>query len=106
MRILIDECLDWRIFHAFSGHDCVSTQKMGWGGLTNGELLREAEGEFDVLLTGDRNLSFQQNVSVFDIAVIILHSKSTQLHQTLPLIPKVLECLSTIRSGEVIDIYP
>jgi predicted nuclease of predicted toxin-antitoxin system len=106
MRILIDECLNWRICRALSGHYCVSTQKMGWVGLANGELLRAAAVEFDVLVTGDRNLSFQQNVPTFDIAVVILHTESTLLHQTLPLVPKVLNCLSTIKSGEVVDIYP
>jgi predicted nuclease of predicted toxin-antitoxin system len=106
MRILIDECLNWRICRALSGHYCASAQKMGWGGLANGELLRVAEVEFDVLITGDRNLSFQQNVPAFDIAVVILHTDSTQLRETLPLMPRVLNCLSTIKSGEVVDIHP
>jgi hypothetical protein len=39
MRILIDECLDWRLGPALTGHDCVSVQKMGWGGIKNGRLL-------------------------------------------------------------------
>jgi hypothetical protein len=68
MRILIDECLDWRLCRALAGHDCSSVQKMGWGGLTNGALLERAEKEFDVFVTGDRNLSFQQKVSSFNIA--------------------------------------
>ncbi len=59
MRVLIDECLNWRICRALAGHHCTSTQKMGWGGLTNGDLLKQAEAEFDLLITGDRNLSFQ-----------------------------------------------
>ncbi len=59
MRILIDECLDWRLGRALTGHDCVSAQKMGWGGIKNGKLLALAQEEFDVFLTADRNLSFQ-----------------------------------------------
>lgn len=106
MRILIDECLNWRICRALHAHHCVAAQKMGWSGLTNGELLRTAERDFDVFITGDRNLSFQQNVATFDIAVIILHSKSTQLNHTLPLMAKVLDRLSSIKSGDVVDIYP
>jgi len=65
MRILIDECLDWRLCRSLVGHDCASVQKMGWGGLTNGALLEKAEQEFDVFLTGDRNLTFQQQTSRF-----------------------------------------
>ena len=106
MRILIDECLNWRICRALSGHYCVSVQKMGWAGLTNGELLREAERDFDVFITGDRNLSYQQKVSTFDIAVVILHAASTQLHHTIPLMPKVLELLPKIKPAEVASIYP
>ena len=63
MRILIDECFDWRLGRALTGHDCVSVQKMGWGGIKNGRLLALAQAEFDVFLTADRNLSFQQNTT-------------------------------------------
>src|SRR5262245_4153304 len=105
MRILIDECLNWRICRALSGHYCLSAQKMGWAGLTNGELLSKAELDFDVFITGDRNLSFQQEITTFDIAVVILHAVSTQLHHTLPLMTKVLDLLPAIKPGEVVNIY-
>jgi len=68
MRILIDECLDWRLGRALTGHDCVSVQKMGWGGINNGRLLALAQEEFDVFLTADRNLSFQQKTTQFQIS--------------------------------------
>ena len=106
MRILIDECLDWRLCRAVTAHDCVSVQKMGWGGRANGALLEKAAQEFDVFLTGDRNLTFQQDLHRFAIAVVVLHAPSTQLRDTQPLMPKVLELLPTVRRGEVIDIYP
>jgi hypothetical protein len=106
MRVLIDECLDWRLSRAMTGHYCVSAQKMGWGGLTNGALLEKAELEFDVFLTGDRNLSFQQDVSKFNIAVLVLHADSTQLHHTLLLMPQVLTLLPTIQSGQVVNVRP
>ncbi len=67
MRILIDECLDWRLCLALSGHACVSVQKLGWDGLTNGTLLRKAEQDFDVFITGDRNIIFQQQLFNLDI---------------------------------------
>jgi predicted nuclease of predicted toxin-antitoxin system len=76
MRILIDECLNWRLARALTGHYAVSTQKMGWGGIKNGELLEEAAKEFDVFITGDRNLSFQQDVKQSSIAVIVLHGRA------------------------------
>jgi hypothetical protein len=106
MRILIDECLDWRLCRAVTAHNCASVQKMGWTGLANGTLLKVAEEAFDVFLTGDRNVGFQQGLRQYNIAVIVLHAPSTQLRDTQPLMPKVIELLSTVRSGEVIDVYP
>jgi predicted nuclease of predicted toxin-antitoxin system len=105
MRILIDECLNWRLSRALTGHYSVSVQKMGWGGIKNGALLELAEKEFDVFLTGDRNLSLQQDVANYRIAIVVLHAPSTQLHQTLPLIPKVLLALPSLKPGQVLDVY-
>ena len=79
--------------------------KMGWAGFKNGELLTLAERDFDVFVTGDRNLIFQQKVKTSDIAVVILHAASTQLHHTLPLMAKVLDLLPTVKPGEVVNIY-
>lgn len=106
MRILIDECLNWRLARALTGHYAVSAQKMGWGGIKNGALLEKAAKEFDVFITGDRNLSFQQDVTQFKVAVVVLHAGSTQLHQTLPLMVKVLALLPTLKPGQVTDVYP
>jgi len=104
MRILIDECLDWRLCRPLTGHDCSSVQKMGWSGLKNGALLEKAEREFDVFVTGDRNLTFQQIIPAFNIAVVVLHAKSIQLRHTRPLMSKVLALLPTLGSGQVVDI--
>ena len=104
MRILIDECLDWRLGRALTGHDCVSVQKMGWGGIKNGRLLALAEKEFEVFLTADRNLSFQQNTTKFDIAVLVLAAGSSQLSKTLPLMPQVLALLPGLTPGQVVSV--
>jgi hypothetical protein len=79
---------------------------MGWGGIQNGALLAKAEKEFDVFITGDRNLSSQQNTTKFDIAIVVLHAPSTQLHHTLPLMTKVLGLLPAIQPGQVVDVHP
>ena len=74
----------------------------GWSGVKNGELLALAvKNGFDVFLTGDRNLAFQQNVSQISIAVVVLETSSTQLHHTLPLMPKVLALPPSLRRGQV-----
>jgi hypothetical protein len=105
VRILIDECLNWRLGHALAPHDCASVPKMGWGGIQNGRLLALAvENGFDVFLTGDRNLSFQQNPAAIRLAVVVLKAPGTQLHLTLPLMPKVLAMLPNLRPGDVVTL--
>ena len=104
MRILIDECLDWRLCGALPGNDCISVHQMGWEGLTNGMLLLKAQEEFDVFLTADRNLRFQQNLTRFNIAVIVLEAESTRLSDTVKLMPMVMKILPTVVPGRVVRI--
>jgi hypothetical protein len=105
VRILIDECLNWRLGRALTGHYAISVPKMGWSGIKNGRLLTlAADSSFDVFLTCDRNLSFQQNHAELRIAVIILEVKGIQLHETLPFMSKVLALLPTLKPGQIMKI--
>lgn len=65
MKLLPDECIDRRLAQDLAGHDVKTVPQMGWSGVKNGELLTLAEKEFDVFITVDRNLSFQQNLPKF-----------------------------------------
>lgn len=84
------------------GHDIRTVPQMGWATIKNGELLTLAEKEFDVFITVDRNLSFQQNLPRYNIAVIILCAWSNRLRDLRPLAPKLLEVLPTTKCGEVL----
>jgi predicted nuclease of predicted toxin-antitoxin system len=106
MRILIDECLDWRLAKALPGHTVSSVQRMGWTGVKNGRLLALAEQQFDVFVTGDRNLSFQQNTPQLQVAVVVLAARSTRLTDTLPLMPNLLMTLAQLQPGTVTQINP
>jgi hypothetical protein len=106
MRVLLDECLDWRLGRLLEDHQCASVSAMGWSGLKNGYLLQQAEHAFDVFLTSDSNLMFQKNFAKFDLAVIVLEAASTRLKDTAPLMPLVERALITIQSGEVVRIGP
>ncbi|MEX2582165.1 MAG: hypothetical protein WD766_02765 [Gemmatimonadota bacterium] len=100
MRILIDEDLDVRPRHHFGkDHHVETVQYRGWKGLKNGRLLTAASPDFDVLLTADHNLLAQQNLSRFDIAVMVLVAKSKRLPDLLALLPEVLEILPTLKPG-------
>ena len=101
MRVLIDECLDWRLAKGLPGHTVTSVPRMGWAGVKNGRLLALAEQQFDVFITGDRNLSFQQDIPQFHLAVVVLAAASTQLKDTLPLMPSLLATLSQLQPGTV-----
>ena len=69
-------------------------------------LLQRAEMEFDVFITGDTNLMFQQNLTRFSIAVIVLEAGSTRLIDTAKLMPQVRTILKTIQAGQVIRVGP
>ena len=105
MKILLDECVDRRLARHLVGHEVKTVPQMGWAGIKNGELLGLAEQEFDVLLTVDRNLSFQQMLPRFGIAVVVLVGATNRLADLLPLVPKFLSSVSRVRSGEVLQIH-
>jgi hypothetical protein len=80
MKVLIDECVDWRLSHDIVGHEVKTARQMGWTAIENGELLALAiRSDFDVFVTVDRNLSFQQNVGALAIAVVVLHTPPNRL---------------------------
>ena len=85
MRILIDECIDERFRNSLPGHDCQTVRYAGLAGLTNGELLAAAEtARFDVFLTVDQGIEYQQNLTGRSIAIIIVRTKSNPLKDLLP----------------------
>lgn len=100
MKLLLDECIDRRLARELAGYEVETVPQMGWSGIKNGELLAFAEAAFDVFITVDRNLSFQQNLPTFNIAVLILHAPSNRLADLRPLIPKVLSILPKLLKGE------
>jgi predicted nuclease of predicted toxin-antitoxin system len=72
MRILLDECVPWPMHRLLSSHACSSVQEQGWGGIKNGELLQRAEGKFDLFITSDQNIRYQQNLIGRPIAILEL----------------------------------
>jgi hypothetical protein len=74
---------------------------MGWASKKNGELLTLAAVQFDVFLTVDRNLSYQQDLSAFNIAVVVMVASGNRLVDLRPLMPRVLEILPSAVRGRV-----
>ncbi len=76
MRILFDQGTPAPLRHAFSGHDVSTAFEMGWSNLQNGDLLAAAEQKFDALVTTDKNLRYQQNLSGRRLAILVLPTTS------------------------------
>lgn len=93
LKILLDECIDRRLARALLNHDAKTVPQMRWAGLKNGALLAEAAKQFDVFITVDRNLSFQQHLADFAIAVLVLHAKTNRLQDLLKLVPSIEQAL-------------
>jgi predicted nuclease of predicted toxin-antitoxin system len=99
MRILLDECIDRRLAKEFSDYEIKTVPQMGWADIKDDGLLVLAAAEFDVLITVDRNLPFQQNLTNFDLAVIVLQAGSTRLAALKPLVPEILAVLGNVEKG-------
>lgn len=100
MNILIDECIDRRLVRQLSGHNVKTVPQMAWAGIQDRELLRLAETEFDILITVDRNLQFQQNLAILDLAILVLQVPSNRLADVQVLIPKILAIVETVPKGK------
>jgi len=97
MRLLLDESVPHRLRRSLPSHAVRTVVEMGWSGIRNGELLVRAANEFDVLVTVDKNLQYQQNLDALPIKVIVLDAKSNELPYLLPLVPKLEEALASLQ---------
>jgi predicted nuclease of predicted toxin-antitoxin system len=100
MRLLLDECVDWRLLRDLTDHDAKTVKQLGWEHVKNGALLRLAASEFDVFLTVDNNLRHQQNAAELDLVVIVLRGRTTRLSDLRELLPALRSLLEHARSGE------
>lgn len=100
--MLLDECVPRKLKHELAEHVAHTVTERGWSGIKNGELLALAEAEFEVFLTVDQNLKYQQNLQAFNIGIILLVAKNNRLRTLLPLIPQVREALESIKAGDFV----
>jgi PIN like domain len=105
MRVLLDECFPRALRVELPGHEVTTVAEAGWAGVKNGALLQLAATRFEVLLTVDRNLEYQQNYSSLTIAVIVVDAPSNDIEIIRPLMPKVLEALPKAKSGIVTHVH-
>ncbi len=97
MRILLDECLPGKLKGLLQGYDVRTVREMGWSGFLNGDLMKAAiEGGFNVFITADKNLRYQQNIANYDISIILLSLLINKLERIKPMIPELVEILPKI----------
>jgi predicted nuclease of predicted toxin-antitoxin system len=104
MRLLLDECTPRRLRRDFGIHEVSTIEQAGMKGLKNGALLRTAAGRFDVLITVDKSIPDQQNLSTLNLSVLILRARTNKYLDLKRLVPQALAALDQIRPGEVIVI--
>ncbi len=104
VRILLDESLPRPLGRALIGHDVSTVQEESWTSLSNGALLRQAAETFDVVMTADRNIEFQQNLTALPVAIVVLVADSNRLESLEPLVPETLELLKTLRPKTLVRV--
>jgi len=104
VRILLDESLPRPLSRLLDGHAVSTVAGEGWTSLSNGALLRQAAEHFDVVLTADQSIEFQQNLSTLPVAVVVLVAESNRLESLEPLVPDLLEVLKTLKSRTLLRV--
>jgi hypothetical protein len=104
MRILLDESPPTELRDELPQHAVRSVQEMGWTALKNGELLRRAVEQFDVFVTADQNLQYQQNLQVLPIAVAVLVAKSNRMQSLKPLVPQLLLAIASLEPRTLVRV--
>ncbi len=98
MKILLDECVPWPMHRFLTGHECTTAQQRGWGGIKNGELIRQAEGEFDLIITTDQNIRYQQNLA--NRRLPILQLSTNDLRRIQAAATQIQKAVLEIQTGE------
>lgn len=98
MKILLDECVPWPMRKMLVGHECTNPYKCGWSGVTNGELLKLAENEYELFITSDQNLRYQQNLAGRRIGILEL--STNDLRRIVAADSLIGEAVASIKVGE------
>jgi predicted nuclease of predicted toxin-antitoxin system len=104
-RILLDECIPRKFKEHFADHECITVPELGLAGKKNGELLSLAEEDgFQVFITLDRGIAYQQSLSGRKIAVVLIRAKSSRLVDLVPNVAKILEVMGSIEPGQIVHV--
>ena len=106
MRVLLDESLPRTLVSHLSSVTAQTVYDRGWSGLQNGELLQRASESFDLFLTADQNLPFQQNLAGYGIRVVVLAAVTNRVADLAPLLARALLAARELEVGQVEVVRP
>jgi hypothetical protein len=104
LKIFLDHCVPKRLLRLLPEHEVKTAFQMGWAAKKNGELLKLTEGEFEVFITVDQNLRYQQNLASSRLTVIVLIAASNRYDDLAPLILQVKTALTNLVPGDVVEV--
>lgn len=104
MRVILDECLPRRLARDLHSHTITTVPRQGWAGKKDSELLSLIQGEFDVFVTMDSNLIYQQALPADSLCIIVLRAPNSCYETLLPLVERLLNAINQAKPGRVIQI--
>jgi len=103
LKLLLDHCIPRRFARLLAEHEVIHTSRLGWGGLKNGKLLDAAEAaDFEVMITVDSSIRFQQNLTERAIGIIVLHAPANDALTLAPMAQMVLSQLESLQPSQVV----
>ncbi len=104
MKILLDECLPRRLIRDLNRYSVTTVSRQGWSGVADTELLKLADAEFDILITMDSNLVFQQNLKLSALRIIVLRAFNSRYETLQILVPDIMNAIEKIQPGQIIPV--
>jgi len=102
VRVLLDESVPRQLAGHLAGHEVTTVPREGWAGLSNGDLLRRASETFDVLVTGDQGLAYQQNLSA--LRLVVVAAENNRVETIVGLAARILAAIEAVTPGGVIKV--
>lgn len=104
MRILLDECVNPRLRHAFSNHEVLTVAKAKWRTLPDAKLVAQAQGQCDVLVTIDKGFEHEHNLKKLRFGIVIVHVRKNRMEYYRPLVPALLAAIERVKPGQVVHV--
>ena len=104
MRVLLDESVPRQLAAHLPNHDVRTVPRLGWSGVKNGELLSRTSGSYDVLVTGDQSIEFQQNLEAMTFGLVVVAAPNNRVETFIALAPRIAQAIENVQPGQIIRV--